>query len=126
MMRKFCFICLMLFLAANVGWAIALIKPHVDIPLKEIAAKPRAKSATTYAPVQVEQYAATLEVRFNSNLGNQNVVITNQWGFVVYQQLVNATAGSRLVIDTQNWAPGTYTIQILDGQGDGLEGQFVK
>ncbi len=125
-MRKFCFICLMLFFAADMGWAVALIKPHTEVPLKELVRKPSAKSATTYAPVQVELYATTLEVRFNSNLGNQNVVVTNQWGFVVYQQLVNATAGSRLVIDTQNWAPGTYTILILDGQGDGYEGQFVK
>lgn len=125
-MKKFCIVCIMLLFAANTGWAVAWMKPHTNIPLKEIADKPSAKSATTYASVEVELYAARIEIRFNSNLGSQNVVVTNQWGFPVFQQTANATAGSRVNIDIQSWASGTYTIRILDGQGGGLEGQFTK
>lgn len=124
--EKICIICIMLLFAANMGWAVAWVKPPVNIVLKELVAKPSAKSATTHAPVEAELYATSLEIRFNSNLGSQNVVVTNKWGYPVFQQTVNATSGSRLMIDIQSWASGTYTIHILDGQGGGLQGQFVR
>lgn len=77
-------------------------------------------------PVEVYQNPADLQVIFKSSLGSLNIVVTNKWGYPVFQQTVNAIAGNSLNIATQSWAAGTYTISILNGQGGCLEGQFAK
>lgn len=96
------------------------------IALHQLIATTTVKSAPATPAVEAYQNDTDLEIRFNRNLGNVNVVVTNKWGYPVYQQTVNAAQGRVLTIPTQSWAAGTYTIRILDGQGGGLEGQFVK
>lgn len=79
--------------------------------------------APAILPVEAYQNDTNIEVCFNRDMGYQNVVVTNQWGFPVFQRTVNATPGSRLVIPTQNLASGVYTIKII-GQNSIYEGQF--
>ena len=122
-----CMICILVALYAilNVLPAAAWMRPQNKIPLKEIVNKPVTKSSAICESVDVELYATSIEIHFNANLGNLTVEVTNQEGVVVFQEKLNATTGSALIVPTQNWASGTYSIRILNELGNGCEGQFV-
>lgn len=126
MKKAFLIICILLTVGAVTGSATSPldIKKN-NIALRALTGNPTVKSNPLTIPVEACQNDTNVEVRFNRDMGHQNIVVTNRWGYPVFQQSVTATAGSSVVIPTQAWASGTYTIYIL-GQGGGLEGQFVK
>lgn len=76
-------------------------------------------------PVAVYQNPTNIEVVFSSNSGNLNIVVTNQYGYPVYQRTVNATAGGNVIISTQGWAAGAYTISITNEDNRCVEGAFA-
>ena len=75
-------------------------------------------------PVEVFQTTGSIEVNFLCNLGKLNIAVTNQNGNVVFNQGIDATAGSSLPINTGGWAADEYTLLISDGQGGSLVGIF--
>ena len=96
------------------------------VALKAIIAKPSAKSQDICETVDVEQHATSIEVMFKADAGNINVEVVNPAGLTVFQQTVNATAGSSITINIQNWPGGTYLLRLLNSQENGCEGQFEK
>jgi hypothetical protein len=65
-----------------------------------------------------------VEVAFNQSLGSLNVKVVDQLGSTVFQEDVKATAGSSLIIETDMWDNGKYTLTITDAEGGYLEGVF--
>ncbi len=84
------------------------------------------KSVPVLPAVEAILQTTSLEIAFNSSLGNLTVTVVNQQNFPVYQQTVNATSGSSLTINTGSWSNGTYTLFITNSSGGCLEGQFNK
>jgi len=125
-MKKICIIILLaaLYVATNALPAATWMRPHDKVALKEIANKPDPKSPAICESVEVEQHAASIEIQFKASLGILNVEVTNQAGATVFQQKLDATAGSSLFIATQSLAKGIYTIRLINDQGNGCEGQF--
>jgi len=125
-MKKFIIFCFLLaaYAAVNAWSPVAWLRTQSEIDLKEIIAVPSPKSPSICESVKVVQQASGITVSFNANLGNLIVEVVDSAGDVVFQQKVNATAGSNLPIDTQDWESGTYTIRILNEQGNGCEGCF--
>jgi len=75
-------------------------------------------------PVEVFQNPGSIEVSFWCNFGKLSIVVKDQNSNEVYNQGIDATAGSSLPIDTGGWAAGEYTLLISDGQGGSLVGIF--
>ena len=75
-------------------------------------------------PVEATLHEESVEIGFNHSLGSVTVTVVNGSGSTVFQQTVNATAGSGLSIDTAAWSNGVYTLSIVVANGDYLEGTF--
>lgn len=76
-------------------------------------------------PVQVFISYQIVEVDFISTLGTVVISIYDETGNIVYQQLVIAAAGQRLLIDISLFDEGNYTIEIDNSQTH-LSGNFEK
>ena len=126
MKKVVCIICcfIALYAATNVLSAVTWLRPQKNIDLKAIVNNPSPKSPVICESVDVEQYATSIEIGFKANLGNLDIEVTDPSGLTVFEKKVNAATGSGLSIATQNWASGTYTIRILNTQGNGCEGKF--
>jgi len=97
-------------------------------PLKQILLQgqldsPKARSL--FPPVEVFQYEYHLQVKFLSSLGALNIVVVDDLGLTAFQTSVNATAGSSLTIDTDEWEGGNYSIKICNGSNQCVEGSFI-
>jgi len=75
--------------------------------------------------VEAYQYATSVEVIFNIDLGSLTIEVINETGDTVFQSKVDAKAGGTLSIDTIGWERGEYTLLIMDEQGGYLEGNFL-
>ena len=60
-----------------------------------------------------------------NSLGDLNISVVDEFDEVVYQKTVSATAGSSLIIDTDEWEGGEYSIHICNVSKQCLEGSFV-
>ncbi len=104
-----------------------IAKPHDAKPLKlkgTLSNPTLLKSAPVAEPVAAYLDADNIRLEFGSSLGNLTVIVVNQYGFPVYQQTVNATAGSSFTIDTRSWSNGGYTLVVTNTSGGYLEGPF--
>jgi hypothetical protein len=119
------FVVVALYGAVSVLSAGAWLLPPSKVVLSEIIGGPTPKSPAICGSVEVEQNATSIEVGFTANLGNLNIEVCNQAGTSVFEKKVTAAFGSSLSIPIQGWASGTYTIRILNDQGNGCEGKFV-
>ena len=94
--------------------------------LKGFLTKPKPmKSDTNIEPVVVLDLDYYLQVTFTQDLGVLVVTITNEQGYDVYQQSVNTSSSSFLVIPTNNLQPGNYIITITGSEGT-LSGEFFR
>ena len=84
---------------------------------------PTGSTRSLITPIQAFVNDQTLEVDFNSTVGNVVVSIYDETGNVVYQQSVNGTAGQPLLIDVSSFDAGNYVIEIQNAQTD-LFGSF--
>ena len=93
-----------------------------QITLKGQLDIPKGKSVTM--PVEAYQTIGDLQVNFLTSLGDLNIAVVDEANQSVFQTDVNATAGSKLIIDLCGWESGEYTLLITNGLGGCLEGQF--
>ena len=76
-------------------------------------------------PIEAYQSSNGIELIFNANLGSLNIVVVDELGSIVFQTTFNATNGSSLTIDTEEWKSGEYSLQICNGKNECAEGSFV-
>lgn len=121
-----CMVCLLLTLGMAANPASMTGNKRENIRIRGSLVTVTVKSLTVVEPVEAYYTGTAVELIFNQSLDNLSVTITGKWGLTFYSNTVNVTAGSCLVIPTENWSAGTYTIRITNGQGGSLEGSFVK
>ena len=76
-------------------------------------------------PIVVTQYSDYLDVVFNANLGIIAVQIFDATNGIVYQDAIDTSVKPWFEIDTQDFAPGNYSIWFTNSQGQYLCGEFV-
>ncbi len=59
-----------------------------------------------------------------SNLGNVNIKIIDEYGASVYQDNINASIQKELLINISDWKEGNYSIQSYKTENCRLEGNF--
>ena len=76
-------------------------------------------------PVVATLDGYSLFVEFKQTLGILNVTVTDHEDNIMFDQTVDATAGSSLLIDVESWRAGEYTLLITNELEESLEGTFV-
>jgi len=75
-------------------------------------------------PIKVFVAGACVEVYFNASLGNLSLSIEDESGNVVYWQSVITYSGQLIFVDISSFNTGEYTIELVNLQGQYLEGSF--
>lgn len=76
-------------------------------------------------PVSAVNYSEYIEVTLPRFLGEISIRIYDEANDVVYEEIINASTQSRLLISTASLSMGTYRIEFTNSQGKYLEGDFV-
>jgi len=96
-----------------------------NIPLRGSLAGGLVKNPLQTPLVEVYQDTGSIELSFLCNLGKLTITVTDQYNEEVYGQSIDTSAVGNLIIDTNGWESGEYTLLIMDGQGGYLEGCFL-
>ena len=95
------------------------------IPLKGALTPPPTAKSKDSEPVIVDDLDYCLYVTFTQDFGVLNVTVTDEYGCNVFQQSVNTSSTNYLVIPTNNFCAGTYSITISGSEGS-VTGMFYR
>ncbi|MDR3651855.1 MAG: DUF3244 domain-containing protein [Paludibacter sp.] len=93
----------------------------IDVPLKKGDSGSIGGSnimmsrSVTIIPVSASFDGTDLYLTFSSKVGVAQVTVIDQFGSIVYMQSVDTNSTSTVVIPTDSWDSGTYTLQVTYG-----------
>lgn len=76
-------------------------------------------------PFEVWKSSASIDISYLSSLSSITIEIKDESGQTFYHSIVNPVSGGQLLIDTQGWAIGAYTITFSNETGGCVYGTFT-
>jgi len=98
--------------------------PQGGYALKTTSLKTTSLKTTFIIPVTASLNGTELALYFGSPVGVAQITIEDQYGAIVYQDAINTNSTSELLIATDGWASGNYTVNIAYGTSS-LSGTFL-
>jgi hypothetical protein len=93
----------------------------------ELPAGPRAHSIVLPPSFSTFSTSALdiIEVSLSQSLGEVSVLVSDEFGNIVYEEVVNASAQSSIYINTALFAAGEYSVWVVNSKSQYLERTFV-
>ena len=92
--------------------------------LKTTSLKTSSLKTTSIIPVTASLNGTELSLYFGSPVGVAQITIEDQNGSIVYQDAIDTNSTAELLIATDGWASGNYTVNIAYGKTS-LSGTFL-
>jgi len=92
--------------------------------LKTTSLKTSSLKTTSIIPVTASLNGTELALYFGSPVGVAQITIEDQYGAIVYQDAIDTNSTAELLIATDGWASGNYTVKIAYGKTS-LSGTFL-
>ena len=109
--------------ASSVTTTADPVSPAEEIEIKDITAAGGLLRSAPLPVVSAWLLNAQMNLTFLQDLGMVNITVTGVQG-AVYQTSFAAADGAELVIDTEGWSAGDYTITIVRSNGKTFAGDF--
>ena len=85
---------------------------------------PEISTRSVICPVRAFKSTSEIRVNFLYNLGDIDVVISDEAGDVVYERTVNTSVEDQIFIDISSLTQGIYEIRFVNSEGQFMYGEF--
>lgn len=87
----------------------------VQLEKKDVVEIPGRPRAPMLIPLTIDLSTIDLYLYFNTSVGITSIIVTNEEGLIIHQELIDSDTNNEFYIPIDNWEDGNYKIQIVYG-----------